>query len=104
MKENCDLAQRIEDIEAKEANTSRSKKGLQTQIEELQSQLETTNNEKNQMSTQLRAAKSEIESLNEELEMVNYDRYLTYHKFNLVFFERNFLRSNFSSDILPPFS
>ena len=68
MKENYDLTRLIGDIEAREANTSRSKTGLQTLLDEHQAQFETI---KNKLSSQLRAAQLEIDNLNEELETVN---------------------------------
>lgn len=43
MKENNDFAQRIEDMEAKEALLNKAKKALASQVEELQAQLEAAN-------------------------------------------------------------
>ena len=69
VKENNELSARIEDMEAKEANLNRSKKGLQNQIDELNGQIEIVTSEKNGLATQLKQASSEIENLQEELEM-----------------------------------
>ena len=56
VKENNDFAQKIEDMEAKEANLVKSKKGLQSQIDELNAQLEKITSEKNSIQTQLKTA------------------------------------------------
>ncbi|KAL5264132.1 hypothetical protein ACHWQZ_G005272 [Mnemiopsis leidyi] len=74
VKENNELSARIEDMEAKEVNLNRSKKGLQNQIDELNGQIEIVTSEKNGIATQLKQASSEIENLQEELEMAISER------------------------------
>ncbi|XP_063675609.1 myosin heavy chain, striated muscle-like isoform X4 [Bolinopsis microptera] len=69
VKENNELCARIEDMEVKEVNLNRSKKGLQNQIDELNSQIEVVTSEKNGLANQLKQAASEIDNLQEELEM-----------------------------------